>query len=176
MLVIPLPPSFRGTNNLSPESSGLSFTSWEFFTFVLADGFSLEFEWKQISSSLQDFFLNILVVLNNAVVWMVPTRPSNTKLFSSFNNTILTVTKAPITIGMIVTFMFYSFFFQFPCKSRYLSCCSLFSALFCGQPRQENPQCCKFSFLLIILNSRLLAEIRWSICMPKSHRCLCIIL
>ena len=26
----------------------------EFFTSVLADGFSLEFEWQQVSSSLQD--------------------------------------------------------------------------------------------------------------------------
>ena len=30
------------------------FTLLEFFTSVLADGFSLEFEWQQISSSLQD--------------------------------------------------------------------------------------------------------------------------
>ena len=27
---------------------------WEFFTLVLADGFSLEFEWQQVFSSLQD--------------------------------------------------------------------------------------------------------------------------
>ena len=26
----------------------------EFFTSVLADGFSLEFEWQQVSSSVQD--------------------------------------------------------------------------------------------------------------------------
>ena len=32
----------------------LSFTPLEFFTWVLADGFSLEFEWQQVSSSLQD--------------------------------------------------------------------------------------------------------------------------
>ena len=31
-----------------------SFTPLEFFTSVLADGFSLEFEWQQVSSSLQD--------------------------------------------------------------------------------------------------------------------------
>ena len=29
-------------------------TPLEFFTSVLADGFSLEFEWQQVSSSLQD--------------------------------------------------------------------------------------------------------------------------
>ena len=32
----------------------LLFTLLEFFTLVLADGFSLEFEWQQVSSSLQD--------------------------------------------------------------------------------------------------------------------------
>ena len=32
----------------------LLFIPLEFFTIVLADGFSLEFEWQQVSSSLQD--------------------------------------------------------------------------------------------------------------------------
>ena len=32
----------------------LLFTPLEFFTSVLADGFSLEFEWQQVSLSLQD--------------------------------------------------------------------------------------------------------------------------
>ena len=32
----------------------LSFTPLEFFTSVLTDGFSQEFEWQQVSSSLQD--------------------------------------------------------------------------------------------------------------------------
>ena len=30
-------------------------SSWEFFTSVLADGFSLESDWQQVSSSLQDY-------------------------------------------------------------------------------------------------------------------------
>ena len=30
---------------------------WEFFTPVLADGFSLEFKWHQVSSGRQNFFL-----------------------------------------------------------------------------------------------------------------------
>ena len=33
----------------------LLFTPLEFFTSVLADGFSLEFEWQQVSSSLQNW-------------------------------------------------------------------------------------------------------------------------
>ena len=32
----------------------LLFTPWEFFTSALADGLSLEFEWQQVSSKLQD--------------------------------------------------------------------------------------------------------------------------
>ena len=33
----------------------LLFTPLEFFTSALADGFSLEFEWQQVSPSIQDF-------------------------------------------------------------------------------------------------------------------------
>ena len=58
---------------------------------------------------------SILAVLNNAVVWMVPTRLPTSKIFSPFRNSLVTVPKAPITIGIIVTCMFHSFF-QFPSK------------------------------------------------------------
>ena len=60
----------------------------------------------QVSSTL----LSILAVLNNAVVSMVSTRPPTSKFSSPFNNPLVTVPKAPITIGIIVTFMFHSFF------------------------------------------------------------------
>ena len=59
--------------------------------------------------------LSILAVLNNVVVWMVSTRPPISKSSSPFNNHLVTVPKVPITIGIIVTFMFHSFF-QFPCN------------------------------------------------------------
>ena len=36
------------------QISSLLFTPLEFFTSVLADGFSLEFEWQQVSSGSQD--------------------------------------------------------------------------------------------------------------------------
>ena len=80
--------------------------SLEFFTWALADGFSLEFEWQQVSRT----FLSILVVRNNAVVWMVFTRPPTSKSSSPFSNPSVTVPNAPITIGIIVTCMFHSFF------------------------------------------------------------------
>ena len=64
----------------------------------------------QVSRTL----LIILAVLNNAVVWIVSTRPPPSKSSSSFNNPLVTVPNAPITIGIIVTCMFQ--FFQFPNK------------------------------------------------------------
>ena len=48
--------------------------------------------------------LIILVVLNSAVVWTVPTRLPASKSSSPFNNPL-----APITISTIVTFMFHIF-------------------------------------------------------------------
>ena len=87
----------------------LLFTPLEFFTSALPDGFSLEFEWQKISSSQQDSF-SILVVFNNVVVWMVSTRPTTSKSSNPFSNPLVTVPNAPITIGIIFTRMFYSFF------------------------------------------------------------------
>ena len=55
----------------------------------------------QVSRNL----LSILAVLNNVVVWMVSTRPPISKSSSPFNNPFVTLTNAPITIGIIVTFM-----------------------------------------------------------------------
>ena len=85
---------------------------------MLTDGFSLEFEWQQVSSSLQDT-LRILAVLSNAVIWIVSTRPPTSKSSRPFNNPSVIVPNAPITIGTIVTFMLYSFF-QFSSKVQVL--------------------------------------------------------
>ena len=60
----------------------------------------------QVSRTL----LSILSILNNAVVWMVSTRPPTSKSFSPFNNPLITVPNAPITIGIIFTCIFHSFF------------------------------------------------------------------
>ena len=64
------------------------------------------------SKSPQDSrtLLSILTIFNNAVVWMVSTRPPTSKSSRPFNNPLVTVPKEPITIGIIVTFMFHSFF------------------------------------------------------------------
>ena len=59
--------------------------------------------------------LRILAVLSKAVIWIVSTPPATSKSSRLFNNPLVIVPKASITIGIIVTFMFYSFF-QFSSK------------------------------------------------------------
>ena len=73
------------------------------------------------SSQVSRTLLSILAVLNNDVVWMVSTRPPTCKFSSLFNNPLVTVLKAPINIGIIVTFMFHRFFFNSLARSKYLS-------------------------------------------------------
>ena len=60
----------------------------------------------QVSRTL----LSILAVLNNSVIWMVSTCPPTSTSSRPFNNSLVTVPKGPITIGIIVTFMFHSLF------------------------------------------------------------------
>ena len=74
----------------------------------------------QVSRTL----LSILAVLSNAVVWIVSTRPLTSKSSRPFNNPLVTVPNAPITIGTIVTSMFHSFFNSLS-RPRYLSFFSL---------------------------------------------------
>ena len=72
------------------------------------------------SHQLYRILLCILADLTNAVVWMVSTRPLISKSSSPSNNPLVTVPKAPITIGIIVTFLSHSFFNSLA-RSRYLS-------------------------------------------------------
>ena len=124
----------------------------------------------QVSRTL----LSILAVFNNAVVWMFSTRPPTSKSSRPFNNPLVIVPNAPLTI---VTFMFHTLFNSIA-RSRYFS---LFSHSFCfilwsaGTAKSTILQIFFFFFfLLIIKRSGLLAEIRWSVCMSKSHRSLCV--
>ena len=75
------------------------------------------------SPQVPRILVSILAVLNN-VVWMVSTCPPISKSSSPCNNPLVTVPKAPITIGIIVAFMFHSFFNSLA-RSRYLSLFSL---------------------------------------------------
>ena len=71
--------------------------------------------------------LRILADLNNTVVWIVSSRSLIFKSSSLFINPLVTVPRAPVTIGITINFMFYSFF-SFLARSWYFS---LFSHFFC---------------------------------------------
>ena len=118
------------------------------------------------ASPLSRTLLSILAVRNNVVVWMVSTLLPLSNSSSPFNNPLVTVPKAPITIGIIVTLMFHSFFNSLA-RSKYLS---LFSHSFsfilwsAGTAKSRILQILShfffFFFLLIIIRSGFLAEIR----------------
>ena len=104
--------------------------------------------------------LSILVVLNNVVVWMVSTRPPTSKFFSPFSNPLVTVPNAPITIGIIVICRFHSFFNSLA-RSRDLSFFShSFSFILWSAGTAKSTILQVLFFLLIIIRSGLLAEIR----------------
>ena len=80
------------------------------------------FHWRLSDSKspqVSRILLSILDVFNNAVVWIISTRPPTSKSSRPFNNPLVTVPKAPITIGIIDT-IFHSFFNPLA-TSRYLS-------------------------------------------------------
>ena len=70
------------------------------FHWILSDSKS-----PQVTTTL----LSILADLNNAVVWIVSTRPVNSMSSSPYINPLVTIPRAPVTISIIVTFMFHSF-------------------------------------------------------------------
>ena len=113
---------------------------------------------------------------------MVSTRPPTSKSSSDFNKQLVTLPKAPITIGIIVTFMFHSFF-NFLARSRYLYLfshsfgCILWSA---GTAILQVLFCFVFCFflfffLLITLRSGFSAKVRWSVYMWMFHM-VCVII
>ena len=117
--------------------------------------------------------LRIVAIRSNAVVWMVSTHPPTSKSFRPFNNPLFIVPNVPITIGTIVIFMFHSFFNSLA-RSRYLSFFSLsFRFILWSTGTEKSTILQILFFLLIIMRSGLLAGIRWSVCMLKSHRSLC---
>ena len=116
--------------------------------------------------------LRILAVRSSAVVWIVSTRPQTSKSSRPFNNPLVIVPKTPITIGTIVTFMFHSFFNSLA-RSRYLSFFSLSFRFLLWSVGTAKSTILQILFLLIIMRSGLLAGIRWSVCILKSHRSSC---
>ena len=106
---------------------------------------------------------------------MVSTRPPTSKSSSPFSNPLVIVPNAPITICIIVTCMFLSFFNSLA-RLRYLSFFSRsFSFILWSAGIAKSTILQFLLFLLIIIRSGLLAEIRWYLCMSKFHRSLCVL-
>ena len=103
---------------------------------------------------------------------MFSTRPPTSKSSSPFNSPLVTVPNASIKIGIIVTFISHRFLkILWQGWGTYPSFPFL-SVLFCGQLRQQRT-ILQVLFLLITIKPGLLAIIRWSVCMSKSYRGLC---
>ena len=77
---------------------------------------SLSYKYSQVSKVL----LSILANLNNVIVWMVSTLSLISKCPSPCTNPLVTLLSEPITIDIIVIFMFHNFF-SFLARSKYLS-------------------------------------------------------
>ena len=105
---------------------------------------------------------------------MVSTRLPASRSTSPFSNPLVTVPNAPITIGIIVTCMFHSFF-QFPSNVEVLILLFTFFQFYSVVSWTAKSTILQvLIFLLIIIRSGLLAEIRWYVCMSKSHWSLCV--
>ena len=89
----------------------------------------------QVSSTI----ISILADLDNAIVWLVSTRPLISKFSSPFINPLVTVPRATFTNGITVTFMFHCFSVSLQVPGTYSSFRFL-TILFCGQAREESPQ------------------------------------
>ena len=144
----------------------ISFSWWRMvFHWSLSDSMS-----PQVSRTL----LSILADLNNAVVWTVSTRPVIFKSSIFWTNLLVTVPSPPITICIIVTFKFHSYFNSLA-RWSYLSLFShYFSFTLWSAWTAKSTILQVHSVLLIIMRSGRLAEVRWSVCISKSQRSLCI--
>ena len=124
----------------------------------------------QVSKTL----LSILADPNDAIVWMVSTRPLFSNSSSPFTNPLVTIPSAPNTIGITVIFMSHIFSVLKQGLGTYLSFCFL-SILHCDLPgRKLHNSAGSFFFLLTITRSGRLVEIRWSDYISKSQKTLCV--
>ena len=100
------------------------------------------FHWSlndKMSPQVSRTLLSILADLNNAVVWTVSTHPIISKSSCPCTNPLVTVPRAPITIVIIVTFVFHSFFNSLA-RSRYLSLFSYFLKFYSVDRQVHNPE------------------------------------
>ena len=134
------------------------------------------FHWSLSDSKSPQVFrtlLSILAVHNNVVVWMVSIHPLISKSSSPFNNPLVTVPKAPITICIIAIFMFHSFF-QFSSKVEVLILLFIYFQFYSEVSWDSKLHNFSSSLFFFVDYYKVWCsnEIRGSICMLKSHRSL----
>ena len=79
-------------------------------TSALADGFLVEYELYSKSPKISRTLLSVLVDLNSFLVWMIAARPPISNSSIAFTKPLGIVPKAPITIGITIILIFYTFF------------------------------------------------------------------
>ena len=115
--------------------------------------------------------LSILANLNNVNVVSAHLPISNSS--SPFIKTLRIVMSTPITIGINIAFMFHSFFVLWQSQSTCLFFHFLWFSLSGPQDGKVHYSTGSL-FFLTITRCDLLAGIRWSVCISKSYRILCI--
>ena len=139
------------------------------------------FHW--ILNDNKSTLLSILANLNSAVVWMVSTHSLISKSSSLFTTPLVTVPRPPVIIGTTVTFMFHSLsFFPFPSKVQVLILLFAFFQFYSMVNRDSKGHNSASSLVFfvffwgggVIIRSGRLAKFRWSVCISKSQRGLCI--
>ena len=147
--------------------------------FLLKNNFlhwSITGNWVTASLLRSLGLFSVFRLFSIAEAWMVSTRPPTSKSSSPFNNPLVSVLKAPRLVQLSPSCS--TFFFQFPCKVEVLILLFTFFFLFYSvvswDSKVHNLQILFFLFfLLIVINSGILAKIRWSSSISKSHRSLC---
>ena len=117
----------------------------ESFSHLMASQWSLS-----ASNSPRVFWilLSILADPNNAVILMISTHPLISKSSSPCTYPLVTVSRAPITIGITVTFMFHSFFLVLLQNLGIYLSFRFLSGLHFAQQEQQSRLFSRFSFFV----------------------------
>ena len=145
-------------NNISP---------CEFFTPLLAGDFSLKSEWQQVTSALW-LIIQILHSGCSQFFFWFPIPP----VF--FSKHFGAISSAPTTISITLTFTFLNFFLVL---RQGLSICIFFTFFYFHTMIHWNGKIQLMTnsfFLLINTRSGLVMEIKWSFCISKFQRILCL--
>ena len=115
--------------------------------------------------------LSILTYLNYVAVWIISARPPTSSPFTLLTKPLRIVPSAPITIGITITIIAFFVLWQGP--NTWLSFRFLWFS-FCSPLGRHSSLFSRFFFLLALTKSSLLAGIRWSVCISKYQRLLCV--